>query len=236
MLRAAVSAREHFPVDWTWYLFGFKGRINRAKYWLAGLVILSFMMVFAALVYAVLTISFVAHAVGIPHGQGKVSFGIGLDDIISLLDPATWRAMSLAKLPVFLTKTAGTVFFLWIFLATTIKRLHDRDRSGWWILPFLVVPSLYDHFADLLTGSWFAMIVGAIMLVLMIWGIVELYFLRGTKWTNRFGPNPLGKEQMRARSAEERRRATTPLDQNSEIEMVPHTASPPPVWRVNPGA
>jgi uncharacterized membrane protein YhaH (DUF805 family) len=31
--------REHRVMDWTWYLFGFKGRINRAKYWLAGLVI-----------------------------------------------------------------------------------------------------------------------------------------------------------------------------------------------------
>ena len=61
-------------MDWTWYLFGFKGRINRAKYWLAGLVILSFMMVFAALVYLALMINFVAHAMGIPHGQGKVSF------------------------------------------------------------------------------------------------------------------------------------------------------------------
>ena len=61
-------------MDWTWYLFGFKGRINRAKYWLAGLVILSFMIVFATLIYLVLMIDFVAHAMGTPHGQGKVSF------------------------------------------------------------------------------------------------------------------------------------------------------------------
>ena len=73
------------------------------------------------------------------------------------------------------------------------------------------------------------------MLVLMIWGFVELYFLRGTKWTNRFGSNPLGKEQMRARSERARLRATTPWDQESEIEMVPHKASPPPLWRVKPG-
>jgi uncharacterized membrane protein YhaH (DUF805 family) len=222
-------------MDWTWYLFGFKGRTNRAKYWLAGLVIVSFMMVFVALGYAVLTIDFVAHVMGTPHGPAAVSFAIGLDDIFGLLDPATWRSMSLAQLPMFLTKTAGTAFFLWIFLATTIKRLHDRDRSGWWMLPFIVIPSLYDHFSDLLPGSWFAMIVGAIMFVLLIWGFVELYFLAGTRWTNRFGPNPLGKQQMRARSAEARRRATTPFDQNSEIEMVPHAASPPPLWGVQQG-
>ena len=45
------------------------------------------------------------------------------------------------------------------------------------------------------------------MFVLMIWGFVELYFLRGTRRTNRFGPNPLGKEQMPA--SERDRSATT---------------------------
>jgi hypothetical protein len=63
-----------------------------------------------------------------------------------------------------------------------------------------------------------------IMFVLMMWGFVELYFLRGSRKTNRFGPNPL------LPVTTERR-----WDQNSEIEMVPHTASPPPLWRVNPG-
>jgi Predicted membrane protein len=31
-------------MDWTWYLFRFEGRINRAKYWLAGLIILCWMI------------------------------------------------------------------------------------------------------------------------------------------------------------------------------------------------
>ncbi|MFO1110827.1 MAG: DUF805 domain-containing protein [Bradyrhizobium sp.] len=223
-------------MDWTWYLFGFEGRINRAKYWLAGVVILSLMMAFVMLVYSALMINFVAHAMGTPHGKGEVSFGFNLDDIFSVIDPAAWRALSFAKLPMVLVKATGMVLFLWIFLATAIKRLHDRDRSGWWMVPFFAVPSLYDHYSDLLPGSYFALVAGAIMLVLMIWGIVELYFLRGTKWTNRFGANPLGKEQMRARSARARLRATTAWAQESEIEMVPHAASPPPAMRVKPEA
>jgi len=223
-------------MDWTCYLFGFKGRINRAKYWLAGLLLLSFMAAFVTLVQLALTINFVAHAMGTAHGSGKVSFGFRLDDIFSAFDPAAWRALSLAKLPMLLVRATGMVLFLWIFVATSIKRLHDRDRSGWWMVPFFAVPGLYDHFSDLFPGSYFALITGAIMLVLMIWGFVELYFLRGTKWTNRFGPNPLGKEQMRARGARARLRATTAWDQESEIEMVPHRASPPPLWRVKPGS
>ncbi|MGQ0681911.1 DUF805 domain-containing protein [Bradyrhizobium sp.] len=223
-------------MDWTWYLFGFKGRINRAKYWLSGLVVLSFMMIFVALVQLALTIDLVAHAMGTAAGHGKASFAIGLDDIYSALDPAAWQALSFAKLPMLLVRTIGLVLLLWIFLATSIKRLHDRDRSAWWMLPFFAAPQLFNHFSDQLPESDFMMIPGAIALVLMLWGFVELYFLRGTKWTNRYGADPLGKEQMRVRSERARLRATTAWSQDSEIEMVPHKSGPPPAMRVKPMA
>jgi len=223
-------------MDWTWYLFGFRGRINRAKYWLAGPVLLALMMIFVGLVHLALKVDFVAHAMGVPVGSGKLSLSFDLDDILVVFDPAAWQALTHAELPMLLVKAIGLVLFLWIFLATSIKRLHDRDRSAWWMLPFFTVPRLFDHFSDRLPDSYFMMIPGALMLALMIWGFVELYFLRGTKRTNRYGPDPLGKEQMRARSARARLRATTPWSQDSEIEMVPHRASPPPIWRVKPMA
>jgi uncharacterized membrane protein YhaH (DUF805 family) len=222
-------------MDWTWYLFGFKGRINRAKYWLAGLVVLSLMIIFVALVQLSLMINFVAHAMGTAHGEGAISFGFDLDDIFAVLDPAAWRALSFAELPMLLIRAIGMALFLWIFLATSIKRLHDRDRSGWWMVPFVAAPHLFNHFSDLFPGGYFMLIAGAIMFVLMIWGFVELYFLRGTKWTNQYGPDPLAKEQMRARNAQARLRATTAWDQDSEIEMEPHRSGPPPAMRVKPG-
>lgn len=212
-------------MDWTWYLFGFEGRINRAKYWLAGLVILWLMVAFIGLVYSTLMIDFVAHAIGTPHGNGKVSFGIDLDDIFLLLDPAAWRALTFAKLPMVLVKGAGMALFLWIFIATSVKRLHDRDKSAWWMVPFFALPNLYNHFSDALPDSYFMLIPSLIMFVLMMWGFVELYFLRGSRKTNRFGPNPLALLPSARR-----------WDQNSEIEMVPYKASPPPLWRVKPVA
>jgi len=39
-------------MDWTWYLFRFKGRINRAKYWLAALIIVCWMIFLSALTLA----------------------------------------------------------------------------------------------------------------------------------------------------------------------------------------
>lgn len=48
-----------------------------------------------------------------------------------------------------------------------IKRCHDRDRSGWFVL------------------------ISFIPLIGPIWLLVELGFLRGSDGENRFGPDPL---------------------------------------------
>ncbi len=205
-------------MDWTWYLFRFNGRINRAKYWLAMLIILCWMIFLAALALAAGLVS------------GEVTFGFDIDDLFRIVDPASYRSLSWADLPSLLIRGIGTSLFLWVYLATSIKRLHDRDKSGWWMVPFFVYPGLYNQFADRFSDYWVAAIPFALAaFVFCIWGFVEMYFLRGTRWTNQYGVNPLGKEQMRARSAQARLRATTAWDQQSEVEMVPHKAGPPPV-------
>jgi uncharacterized membrane protein YhaH (DUF805 family) len=52
-------------------------------------------------------------------------------------------------------------------LAISVKRWHDRDKSGWWVL-IALVPLI----------GW-------------IWAIVENGFLPGTQGPNRFGPDPI---------------------------------------------
>ena len=70
--------------------------------------------------------------------------------------------------------------FGWLYILTSavfyvasisacIRRLHDRDRSGWF---YLVI---------------FVPLVG-------LWPAVEIIFLRGTNGVNRFGPDPLGNQ------------------------------------------
>lgn len=213
-------------MDWNWYLFSFKGRINRAKYWLAGLVI-GCWMVFLMLLQFVP----IGYLFGWPE---KLNFSI--DNVFAIFDPASFHGLSRSDIGVIIVNVLTMPLFLWVFFATSAKRLHDRNRSGWWMVAFFVVPGFYQQFAEHLPDSYWVLPLALIAFVLFFWGLIELYFLRGTKRTNQYGPNPLGKDQMRARSAEARRRATTAWDQDSEIEMVPHTASPPPVWRVKPGA
>jgi uncharacterized membrane protein YhaH (DUF805 family) len=64
-------------MDWTWYLFRFDGRINRAKYWLAGLIIICWMIFLAVIVAAF----------------GPRSFGFSVTDIFKVVDPDTYRQL-----------------------------------------------------------------------------------------------------------------------------------------------
>ena len=209
-------------MDWTWYLFGFKGRINRAKYWLAGLIIGCWMVFLMLLLFVP-----IGYLFGWPE---KLNFSI--ENVFAIIDPESYRGLSRPDIGVIIVNVLTMPLFLWVFFATSVKRLHDRGRSGWWIVPFYIVPGLYKQFAERLPDSYWVLPLALIACVLFFWGLIELYFLRGTKWTNQFGPDPLGKEQMQARAE----RTTKPWDQQSEIEMVPHKAGPPPAMRVNPGA
>ena len=62
------------------------------------------------------------------------------------------------------TDTVVNLLLLWPALALSVKRWHDRGKSGWWVLVVLV-PFV----------GW-------------LWMLVENGFLRGTHDGNRFGP------------------------------------------------
>ena len=55
---------------------------------------------------------------------------------------------------------------IWAKLAVTVKRWHDRDKSGWWVL------------------------INLIPVIGWIWQVIEGGFLDGTEGPNRFGRSP----------------------------------------------
>jgi len=202
-------------MDWTNYLFGFEGRINRARIWLAVLIAFGAMIL---LVLAMLT----ALAGGLFGDTRSVRFVV--DDIFVFLDPATYRSPTLTGFGIGLRNAIATALFTWVYVALSIKRLHDRDKSAWWMVPFFVIPGLHSQFADRLPDSWLDLPLALIAFVLCSWGFVEIFCLKGSRKTNRFGPDPSAQPDTRPS-----------WKQSREIEMVPHRASPPPVWRVKPG-
>ncbi|WP_299014374.1 DUF805 domain-containing protein [uncultured Photobacterium sp.] len=60
-------------------------------------------------------------------------------------------------------------FVFWASLALNIKRLHDRNKSGWWV------------------------IVTFLPLIGPVFVIIELGILDGTKGANQFGQDPKGR-------------------------------------------
>ena len=55
---------------------------------------------------------------------------------------------------------------IWVFVVVQIKRCHDRDRSGWFILLCLIP-------------------------IVNLWPLIEICFLKGTTGPNRFGEDPI---------------------------------------------
>jgi len=86
-------------------------------------------------------------------------------------------------------------WLLWGFSITT-ERLHDRDKSAWWLVVFYLVPGVLGQLAK---TAWFFGATGAVLhytfalasFALTIWGFVEIGCLRGTAGSNTYGPDPL---------------------------------------------
>ena len=75
-------------MDWTWFLFSFKGRINRAKYWLAVLVILCWM------IFALLLLAAIGAIFGIATGRLSLDV-IGISASIQQTDTSPAPSASL---------------------------------------------------------------------------------------------------------------------------------------------
>jgi uncharacterized membrane protein YhaH (DUF805 family) len=127
----------------SWYIkvlkqyVDFSGRARRTEYW---------MFTLFNLIIAVV-LGFVDRALGFGSFTGNTSGGVAFSASLGLLG-------GLYSLAVLLPS-----------LAVGVRRLHDTDRSGWWLL---------------------------IGLIPLVGGIVLLVFfvLEGTRGPNRFGADP----------------------------------------------
>jgi uncharacterized membrane protein YhaH (DUF805 family) len=151
-------------MDWTTLLFSFNGRINRGKYWLA------------VLIYIIVWTVFIA-------GSLIWLGGLNFENLLSLAG-----AGLMIWLIGFILLVAGT----WSGLAVGIKRLHDRDKSGWWILLFWLGPSILGGWQTASPDLGGGLILSLAGTAILIWAFVELGCLAGTPGPNQYGPDPLG--------------------------------------------
>ena len=125
--------------DWKWLLFSFKGRAHRAHYWTVS-------GGFFALVLVLSVIVLVA-----TRSVSDVTAGDG-DELSPLF--------GLVFLVFF-------VVIVWVSLAVGVKRWHDRDKSGAWMLITLIPLGIGP-----------------------LWVLVECGFLPGTDGPNQYGGDP----------------------------------------------
>ncbi len=124
--------------QWRDLLFSFQGRISRR-------IFVTRCMFAYVCTGALIVLALFAVVQGVEVSRGGAGLGL-------------WVTVAAALL-------AGALFALliWINLAMTVKRLHDRGRSGWFTL-LLVVP------------------------LVNFWVSLEIFFLGGTTEANQFGP------------------------------------------------
>ena len=201
------------------FLFSFEGSINRAKYWYA---------LFASMAFSLVVMSALAFTLAGLFGVSVKSVSVKLAGVFSLPPSLPFQAtfsdadpQSSGTLISLLFNLAGTpvlIFSLWFLAATTVKRLHDRDKGWWWIVPLFILPQFLGKLADGLDASYAADLLALTSVVLNLWGIVELVFLRGTDGPNRFGADPMAPaDPIDTRPG---------WDHGSELEFVPHNAGP----------
>ena len=72
-------------------------------------------------------------------------------------------------------------------LAVGFRRLHDIDRSGWW------VPALaFVAFAALLASGWIG--IGIALVAVLV--LLAFFATPGTQGPNQFGPDPYGGNEL----------------------------------------
>jgi uncharacterized membrane protein YhaH (DUF805 family) len=85
----------------------------------------------------------------------------------------------------------------WSSIVLGIKRLHDRIKSGWWLLVFYLAPNLLDGVAssaERYGNSTVQIVALAVGLALGVWAFGELVCLRGTTGPNPYGADPVTRD------------------------------------------
>ena len=129
---------------------------------------------------------------------------VGGAALTAATDPAQMMAFGgIALLLYLIYALIGLAFFI-PSLAVTVRRLHDTNRSGWWIMLFwgpylLMLVSPFIFMSSAAAGGDGAA-GGAMMLVATLaWfvgGITLLVFmfLEGTRGPNKYGADPKGQD------------------------------------------
>jgi len=155
------------------FYFSWEGRIGRKQLWLYAIIPIFVLNIISQIIFFLWT--------GTP-----------------LLDLSALQADQTPDLSGFVPTMTGfgvimfivSMVFFYVEIVITIKRLHDLDYSGWWLLSFMIPIML------MVFGLWIESVVFTIFSILIYIGfavwlfwlfIVKVPFFSGTDGSNQFG-------------------------------------------------
>jgi uncharacterized membrane protein YhaH (DUF805 family) len=148
----------------------FSGRSRRMEYWMFALFIFVMWIVLFTL-FMVMVGSAILSAGGGSAGGLFAAGGTAM--ILMLFMLVVWLALLIPS------------------LAVGVRRLHDTERSGWWLGGYILLAIV----ANVLRAETGSAGLGALLsIATLIYAIALLVFfcLDGTRGPNRYGPDPKG--------------------------------------------
>lgn len=145
-------------------LFSFSGRVGRKFFWRSVLIVSSWALVGSGLVVGVIQAA-------LPDGDTQTSAH------------SLWLAAALISFVI-----APVALYA---VATGVRRLHDRDRSGAWLLALYGIPvtGIGIFILPMVSNTARTLVLFFVIFPSTLWVCVALGFRRGTIGPNRFGPD-----------------------------------------------
>ena len=150
-----------------WMLFGFDGRLNRKPYWIGSIEVMVVAILVAGAVAALFNLT----------GRAPTP-----EELLRVAHP--WLA-------------GFGLIIAYLAAALLAKRLHDRNKTGW-LAALLLIPAEIETWLDP-SGSvthtplihWVYLVAWWVTIIVGLWFLIELGFLRGTAGDNSYGPDQL---------------------------------------------
>jgi uncharacterized membrane protein YhaH (DUF805 family) len=146
----------------------FSGRSRRKEFWMFQLLNVIVMAVLYALLLA-------GGGMGMLAGAAAADGSTTEAELEALTPgPMFWVAVGLLCLWALATLIPS--------IAVTVRRLHDRNMSGWYLVGFIVAVLVLSMIP----------VLGALIVLALEVGYIVLMALPGTPGPNKYGPDPLG--------------------------------------------
>jgi uncharacterized membrane protein YhaH (DUF805 family) len=158
-----MIAPEYVEPTWAQAFFSFRGRFSRSDYWVKNIILQT--VIFS--IYSIAFLLAMISAGGAALGGSKA------------------LAMAFGIIPAIISLAA-----LWPVLAILVKRIHDRNKSGW-LSSLIYIPLLFYVISLILLPIVITVLLSIVWMGIGIWFFVEFGCMRGTVGPNRYGADPV---------------------------------------------